>query len=96
MQFIVKAYDGAGKLEKRMEVRPRHLAGMQAVSEHILCAGGMLDDEGKMKGSVLIVDFPDQAALDAYIATEPYAVEHVWEKIEIEQLNIVILNPKKN
>ena len=33
---------------------------MQAVSEHILCAGGMLDDEGKMKGSVLIVDFPDQ------------------------------------
>ena len=79
-----------------MEVRPRHLAGMQAVSEHILCAGGMLDDEGKMKGSVLIVDFPDQAALDAYIAAEPYAVEHVWEKIEIEQLNIVILNPKKN
>lgn len=29
MQFIVKAYDGAGKLDKRMEVRPRHLAGMQ-------------------------------------------------------------------
>ena len=47
-----------------------------------------------MKGSVLIMDFPDQAALDAYIAAEPYAVEHVWEKIEIEQLNIVILNPK--
>ena len=95
MQFIVKAYDGAGKLEKRMEVRPRHLEGMQAMSEHILCAGGMLDDEGKMKGSVLIVDFPDRAALDAYIAAEPYVVEHVWEKIEIEQLNVVILNPKK-
>ena len=79
-----------------MEVRPRHLAGMQAVSEHILCAGGMLDDEGKMKGSVLIVDFPDRAALDAYIGAEPYVVEHVWEKIEIEQLNVVILNPKKN
>ena len=96
MQFIVKAYDGAGKLDKRMEVRPRHLAGMQAMSEHILCAGGMLDDEGKMKGSVLIVDFPDRAALDAYIGAEPYVVEHVWEKIEIEQLNVVILNPKKN
>ena len=96
MQFIVKAYDGAGKLEKRMEVRPRHLAGMQAMSEHILCAGGMLDDEGKMKGSVLIVDFPDRAALDAYIAAEPYVVEHVWEKIEIDSLNVVILNPKKN
>ena len=28
MQFIVKAYDGANMLEKRMEVRPQHLEGM--------------------------------------------------------------------
>ncbi|MBQ9009717.1 MAG: hypothetical protein IJ088_10350 [Clostridia bacterium] len=96
MQFIVKAYDGAGKLEKRMEVRPRHLAGMQALSDHILCAGGLLDEEGKMKGSVLIMEYPDRAALDAYIASEPYVVEKVWEKIEVEPLNVVILNPKKN
>ena len=25
MQFLVKAYDGSGMLEKRMEVRPSHL-----------------------------------------------------------------------
>lgn len=31
MQFLVKAYDGEGMLEKRMEVRPRHLeAAIQA------------------------------------------------------------------
>lgn len=29
MQFIVKAYDGPDMLEKRMEVRPRHLEGMK-------------------------------------------------------------------
>ena len=28
MQFIIKAYDGEGMLEKRMEVRPRHLEGI--------------------------------------------------------------------
>ena len=28
MQFLIKAYDGEGMLEKRMEVRPRHLEGM--------------------------------------------------------------------
>lgn len=26
MQFFVKAYDGEGMLDKRMEVRPRHLS----------------------------------------------------------------------
>ena len=26
-QFVVRAYDGEGMLDKRMEVRPRHLEG---------------------------------------------------------------------
>ena len=34
MQFIVKAYDGEGMLDRRMEVRPRHLEGMSKMSEH--------------------------------------------------------------
>lgn len=50
MQFIVKAYDGEGMLGKRMEVRPRHLEGIERIKEHVICAGGLLDDEGKMKG----------------------------------------------
>lgn len=29
MQFVITAYDGEGKLEKRMEVRPLHLEGME-------------------------------------------------------------------
>ena len=31
MQFLVKAYDGERMLDKRMEVRPRHLEGMKAL-----------------------------------------------------------------
>ncbi|MBQ4186449.1 MAG: hypothetical protein II642_01070 [Firmicutes bacterium] len=94
MQFIIKAYDGANKLDKRMEVRPRHLAGMQQLGNHVICAGGLLDEEGKMKGSVLIVDFENRAALDAYLAGEPYVVEGVWEKVEVEVMNVVLVNPK--
>ena len=92
MQFIIKAYDGEGMLDKRMEVRPRHLEGMQKLSEHIICAGGLLDDEGKMKGSALIMDFDSRKELDDYIANEPYVLEKVWEKIEVEPINVVIAN----
>ena len=90
MQFIVKAYDGKGMLEKRMAVRPRHLEGMSRLGAHVVCAGGLLDDEGKMKGSVLIMDFQSREELDNYLANEPYVKEHVWEKIEVERLNVVI------
>ncbi len=90
MQFMIKALDGDGKLAKRMEVRPRHLEGMEKLRSNIICAGGLLDDEGKMKGSVLILDFPSRAELDSYLAAEPYVVEHVWESVEVEAMNVVI------
>ena len=82
-------------LEKRMAVRPRHLEGMAKLGKHIVLAGGLLDDEEKMKGSVLILDVEDRAALDDYLKNEPYVVEHVWEKIEIETVNVVIVNGEK-
>jgi len=90
MQFVVKAYDGEGMLDRRMEVRPRHLEGMNRMKEHVICAGGLLDDEGKMKGSMLVMEFQSREELDEYLAQEPYVQEHVWEKIEIERVNVVI------
>jgi len=95
MQFIVKAYDGKGMLDKRMEVRPRHLEGMNKLGKHIICAGGLLDEEGKMKGSALVLEFDTRKELDDYIANEPYVTEHVWEKIEVDTLNVVLVKGEK-
>ena len=95
MQFIITAYDGSNMLDKRMEVRPRHLEGMAKLGKQIICAGGLLDEQGKMKGSALVMEFPDRAALDEYLAGEPYVVEGVWQKIEVEILNVVLVNGEK-
>ena len=95
MQFMIKAYDGEGMLEKRMAVRPRHLEGMKRLGKQIICAGGLLDEEGRMKGSALVMEFENRAALDAYIANEPYVVEGVWQKIEVETMNVVLVNGEK-
>ena len=95
MQFIIKAYDGEGMLEKRMAVRPRHLEGMDKLGKQIICAGGLLDDEGKMKGSALVLEFPDRAALDEYLKNEPYVTEGVWQKIEVDTMNVVLVNGEK-
>lgn len=95
MQFMVKAYDGEGMLERRMQVCPRHLEGMKVLGKQIICAGGLLDDTGKMKGSVLVLEFDSRAALDEYLTNEPYVVEGVWEKVEIEVMNVVLVNGEK-
>ena len=38
MQFVITAYDGPNMLEKRMEVRPRHLQNLSRLKGKILCA----------------------------------------------------------
>ena len=95
MQFIITAHDGENMQEKRMEVRPRHLEGVARLSSHIICAGGILDDEGRPKGSVLVMEFDDRTALEEYLAGEPYMTEHVWESVEVEPMNVVILKGEK-
>ena len=92
MQFVITAYDGEGMLEKRMEVRPAHLANMSQIKGKVVCAGGLLDEEGKMKGSVLVMEFDSKDGLDDYLRTEPYIVEHVWDKVKVEPMNVVIVN----
>lgn len=82
-------------LDRRMEVRPRHLEGMARLGSHVVCAGGLLDEAGKMKGSVLVMDFQSREELDEYLANEPYVTEHVWEKIEVERMNVVLVKGEK-
>jgi uncharacterized protein YciI len=36
-----------------------------------------------MVGSSCIVEFPDRAAVDAWLATDPYVTGDVWRKIEV-------------
>ena len=95
MQFVITAFDAENALEKRMAVRPRHLEGIAWLGTHVVCAGGLKDDEGKPRGSVLIVEFEEQSELDEYLANEPYVLEHVWEKVDVEPFNIVIVNGEK-
>jgi len=86
-QWVVIARDGrdAEALERRMKARPAHferLPAMMARGE-LHAGGAMLGDDGKMCGSVAIVEFPDRAALDAWLAGEPYVTGDVWRDIEI-------------
>lgn len=97
MQFVINAHDGKDAYERRMSVRAQHLENMAKYNEagHVICAGGMTNAEGKLIGSVLIMDFDSRDQLDEYLANEPYIKAKVWEDIVIEPINVVIANAKK-
>ena len=95
MQFVITAHDGKNVLEQRMAVRPEHLANMARLGSHVLCAGGILDGDGKPAGSVLVVDFDSRDRLEEYLASEPYIREKVWQDVTAEPMNVVILGGEK-
>ena len=95
MQFVIRAIDGAGKLAKRMEVRPRHFEGMDRLKNHLVCAGGLLDEAGNLKGSVLVMEFETRQELDDYLSHEVYVVEGVWEQISVDQMNVAYLDKER-
>lgn len=87
MQFLVTGYDGSDEkaLERRLAARDAHLKGVEAAAakgEHLYGAA-LLDAEGKMVGSFLVVDYPHREALDAWLKKEPYILGNVWERVEI-------------
>jgi len=86
------AFDGTdpGALERRMKVRGDHLnkIGLLKKSGKYKCGGAILDDSGKMIGSMIVYDFPDRQSLDASLLNEPYFTEGIWKKIEIRPFRV--------
>jgi uncharacterized protein YciI len=87
MQYVITAldYTDAEALNRRLANREAHLVeAKRLIAEGKIISGGAIkDDNGRMIGSTLHVDFPDRASLDKHLATDPYVTGKVWEKIEI-------------
>lgn len=81
MNFVVIGKDkGDGSL--RREQRPGHLKFVSEKQSIIVYAGPLIED-GRMIGSLFVFDVPDRAALDAYLAEDPYFTRPIFETIEI-------------
>lgn len=50
--------------------------------------GAMLDDEGKMVGSIMILQFEDEEQLEAWKQSELYITQKVWESVDIKPFRV--------
>jgi len=95
MQFVVTAMDYTDEdaLNRRMEYRKAHLDGArQLIAEgRFLSGGAILDEQQKMIGSTLHLEFPDRESLEAHLEKDPYISGKVWETIEIREARLVPL-----
>ena len=92
MQFLLLAYDGTDPeaLPRRLKVRDEHLRRISGLKKdgEFLFGGAILDEDGKMRGSMIVYDYPDRKALDEMLKNEPYFTDGVWKKIEIKPFRL--------
>lgn len=89
MQFMVLAYDGTDEhaLERRMAVREAHLKNGEALYEagRWLYAAGIVDDDGRMIGSMIFCDFESREEMKKeWLDSEPYITGDVWKTIIVD------------
>ena len=80
MNFVVIGKDKGDRRRERRAAHLEHVAGWQRL---IVYAGPLIED-GRMIGSVFVFDVPDRAALDAYLAGDPYFADGgIFAAVEI-------------
>jgi uncharacterized protein YciI len=81
MHFVVIARDKPDR-SLRLAARADHLEFV-ADRQHLFVYGGPLIENGEMVGSILVLELPDRAALDSYLAEDPYFARGIFASIEV-------------
>ena len=81
--FVLHCLDKPNALDVRMGAREAHLAYVRERLDIVKLGGPMMDDNGEMAGSLLIVDVADKAAAEAFSADDPYTRAGLFQRVDI-------------
>jgi hypothetical protein len=89
MLVALTAHDRKGALSVRKENRAAHLSYIEETGV-VDQAGPLLDDEGQMIGSLVILDVEDMDAARDWAENDPYARAGLFESVSLVPWNRVI------
>jgi uncharacterized protein YciI len=89
MLVALIAHDKPNALPIRQENRPAHLEYLKS-TDHVAQAGPLLDADGAMMGSLIVLDVPDMAAAQNWADNDPYARAGLFQTVTLTHWNRVI------
>ena len=88
MIFTIFLMDKPGTADLRVQIRPEHRAYLAKHSERMAFAGPLTSDDGPTTlGSLLVMEFADRPAVEAWLKEEPFTIAGVYEKPIIHVFN---------
>jgi hypothetical protein len=90
MRIALVCKDKPDHLHLRLETRAAHRAWLDASAPRVEQAGPLLDAEGRMCGSLIVLDAGSLAEAEAWAAEDPYARAGLFAEVTILPWNRVI------
>lgn len=94
MLFVLLGMDRPGDgAAIRAATRAAHLRFVSENMDKFRYGGALLDDSGKMVGSLMMVELPDRQALQQFLQTEPYSRSGLYDPYIVRETRQVIPEP---
>jgi uncharacterized protein YciI len=88
MLFVIIGHDGPNGAALRPTVRPAHLENLRPLADSgKVVVGGPFTDGS---GSLIVAEFESEAAAKAFMQTDPYVTQGVFERVEIKPFRKVV------
>lgn len=82
MLFVIMAVDKENALELRMATRAAHFEYAKETGA-VRLGGPFLDEEGEMRGSLIVIEVADLAAARKWQENDPYAKAGLFARVEL-------------
>src|SRR5438105_10521036 len=91
MLFVIHAVDRAGGMATRAKFYRAHRIHLDQAEQYevdVVTAGTLLGDDGETPaGSIFVIDAKDRATAEAFMRSDPYHINKVWETVQIHRYN---------
>jgi len=83
MPFVLYCIDKPGRATRRIGVRAAHLAHVSERPQVFVFGGPLQDPSGQVRGSLMILDLPDRAALHEHMRGDPFFGADLFESVTV-------------
>lgn len=95
MFYAVRAIDKADSDEIRRANRNAHLDFLKKGSLKVHLAGPLLETDGAMRGSLLVVEADTELEVKEWLEDDPYSEAGLFETVEIDLFKWVVGSPEE-
>ncbi|KAF0114863.1 MAG: hypothetical protein FD149_1733 [Rhodospirillaceae bacterium] len=91
MLFAIDCLDKPDHQSLRLAHRPAHVAYMMGFRDKMVLLGPLLTADGTgMVGSLIVMDLPDRAAVETFLAHDPYGQAGLFESVMVRPFKKVL------